>query len=334
MSGIWKRVDIVFALLFILSPGAVNTPIAQSADDVIRVGMIGLDTSHVIAFTRILNDASRADHVPGARVVAGFKGGSPDVESSYTRVDRFTEQLRDDFGVKIVDTIPELCEMVDAVMIESVDGRPHLEQAKPVIEAGLPMFIDKPMAGSFEDALEIARLAKRAGVPWFSSSSLRYAKPIREAMDPEVVGKIVACDAYSPCSYEPHHPDLYWYGVHGVEILYAAMGKGCVSVTRVSTPDEDLVVGRWEGGRIGTFRGMRHAKRGYGCTVFGEKAIASGSGHEYQSLIREVVKFFKTGEPPIPPEETVEMFAFMQIADESKEAGGKPVAMPKIDLGE
>ncbi len=332
MRVFWKSTSIVLVLLLLLSCATLETSFAQSSDDVIRVGMIGLDTSHVIAFTRIMNDASRPDHVPGARVVAGFKGGSPDIESSYTRVDKFTEQLRDEFGVKIVDTIPELCEMVDAVMIESVDGRPHLEQAKPVIEAGLPMFIDKPFAGSLQDALEIAHLAKEAGVPWFSSSSLRYARPIRDAMDPEIVGKIIACDAYSPCSYEPHHPDLYWYGVHGVEILYAAMGKGCVSVTRVSTPDEDLVVGRWEDGRIGTFRGMRHAKRGYGCTVFGDKAIATGSGHEYQSLIKEVVKFFQTGEPPIPPEETVEMFAFMQAADDSKEAGGKPVDMPKIEF--
>ncbi len=305
---------------------------AQQSEREIRIGMIGLDTSHVITFTSMLNDPSHPDHVAGARVVAGFKGGSPDVQASYTRVEKFTEQLRDKWGITIVDSIPELCEMVDAVMIESVDGRPHLEQARPVIAARLPFFIDKPMAGSYADALQIARLARAANVPWFSSSSLRFADDIRKAMDPGIVGKIVACDAYSPCPTEPHHPDLFWYGIHGVEILYAAMGPGCQSVTRVSTPDMDVVVGRWKDGRIGTFPGMRTGRRGYGCTVFGEKAVATGQGHSYRGLVEEIVKFFRTGQPPIPPEETLELLAFMEAADRSKAEGGIPVAMPEISL--
>jgi predicted dehydrogenase len=294
--------------------------------------MIGLDTSHVIAFTAMMNDPSKPEHVSGARVVAGFKGGSTDIESSYGRVDNYTADLRDRWGVKIVDSIPQLCTMVDAVMIESVDGRPHLAQAKPVIEAGLPFFIDKPMAGSLADAIEIARLARKANVPWFSSSSLRFAGDIRKAIDPDVVGKIVACDAYSPCSLEPHHPDLFWYGIHGVEILYAAMGPGCVSVSRVSTPDMDVVVGQWKDGRVGTFRGMRTGKGGYGCTVFGEKAVVTGEGQDYRGLVSEIVKFFKTRKPPVPPEETLELLAFMEAADKSKEQRGAPVPMPKISL--
>jgi len=298
----------------------------------IRIGMIGLDTSHVVAFTAMLNDPSHADHVPGARVVAGLKGGSPDLEASWSRVEKYTAELRDKWGVKIVDSIPELCKMVDAVMIESVDGRPHLQQAKPVIEAGHPFFIDKPMAGSLADAIEIARLARKSNVPWFSSSSTRFADPICKAMDPELVGKILACDAYSPCSMEPHHPDLFWYGIHGVEILYTAMGPGCVSVSRVSTPDMDLVVGRWKDGRVGTFRGMRTGPHKYGCTVFGQKAVVTGEGHSYRGLVEEIVKFFRTKKPPVPPEETLELLAFMEAADKSKEEGGAPVPVPEISL--
>ena len=140
----------------------------------IRIGMIGLDTSHVVGFTSMLNDPSHEHHVPGAQMVAAFKGGSQDVEASYTRVDKFTSELRDNWGVEIVDTIPQLCEKVDAIMLESVDGRAHLEQAEPVIEAGLPLFIDKPMAASLADAIKIAQLARKASVPCFSSSSLRF----------------------------------------------------------------------------------------------------------------------------------------------------------------
>jgi hypothetical protein len=270
--------------------------------------------------------------VPGAKVVAGFKGGSPDNPASWDRVEEYTKQLQDDFGVEIVDTIPALCERVDGVLITSVDGRPHLEQAKPVIEAGLPFFVDKPVAGTFEDVLEIARLARQAGVPWFGGSSLRWYSAVREAIDPAKVGDILGCDAYSPCSLEPHHPDLFWYGVHGMEILYAAMGRGCQTVQRVSMPDTDFVVGVWEGNRIGTFRGTRAGQHDYGATVFGTQAITKVGGHSYKGLIEQIVRLMQTKEPPMDPAEIVEEYAFMQAADESKRQGGAPVRLPEFSL--
>ena len=174
---------------------------AASADD-LRVGMIGLDTSHVIAFTEVLNNPDHKDHIPGAKVVAAYKGGSDDVESSYTRVDDYTKQLQDRFGVKIVDTIEELCTMVDAVLLESVDGRPHLEQVKPVFAAKKPVFIDKPMAGNLADGLEIFRLAKENDVPCWSSSSLRFGPSIAGMKNREDVGQVLGCDAFSPCSLD------------------------------------------------------------------------------------------------------------------------------------
>lgn len=301
-------------------------------DGVLRLGLIGLDTSHVIAFTNILNDPNHKEHVPGAKVIAGVKGGVPDNETSWSRVDKYTEELRDKWGVEIVETIPELCKKVDAVLITTVDGRPHLEEAKPVIEAGLPFFIDKPVAGSYEDALEIARLAKKAGVPWFGGSSLRWWSGMREAIDPEKVGDVLGCDAYSPCSLEEHHPDLFWYGVHGVEILYTVMGTGCKTVSRFAEEDTDVVVGVWEGGRIGTYRGKRKGTHDYGATIFGTKSITTVRGHSYRGLLVEVVKFFQTKQPPLSAEEIVELYAFMQMADESKKQGGKAVKMPEFTL--
>ncbi len=300
--------------------------------DEIRLGLIGLDTSHVIAFTRILNDSSHSNHVPGVRVVAGYKGGSADVNASASRVDRFTNQLKNDFGIEIVETIPDLCEKVDGILLTSLDGRKHLPQAKHVIEAGLPMFIDKPIAASLEDVVAIAQLAKDHNVPWFGGSSLRWWEGVREAADPDNVGTVLGCDTYSPCSYEPHHPDLFWYGVHGVSLLYAAMGTGCQQVTRTSTDELDMVVGRWEGGRIGTFRGIREGKKGYGGTVFGSKKIVSFEGHSYKGLIEEIVTFFKTGKSPMGAQEIIEMYAFMHAADLSKEQGGVPVDVPQFTL--
>jgi len=300
----------------------------------LRLGIIGLDTSHVVAFTQVLNDEKNANHVPGARVVAAFKGGSPDVEASASRVEGFTKTLREKWGVEIVDSIPALCEKVDAVLIESVDGRPHLEQVKPVFAAKKRVFIDKPLAGSWKDGAEIARLSKESGTPFFSASSIRfYESIVKTKQDPDL-GKVIGCESFGHFSTEPHHPDLFWYGVHAVEGLYSVMGAGCESVTRVDAKDYTVVVGKWKDGRIGTFRGMKKGGKEYGVTVFGEKGERSSLGvkgrNGYGNLVAEIVKFFQTGIPPVSPEECVEVLAFMQAADLSKERGGVPVKLDEL----
>jgi predicted dehydrogenase len=301
---------------------------ARAEEKVFRLGMIGLDTSHVIAFTKLINNPAKNY---GCKVVVGYAGGSPDISSSANRVEKFTNQLRDEFGVEIVDTIEELCQKVDGVLLESVDGRPHLKQVRPVIAAKKPVFIDKPMAGNLADVIEIFRLAKENNVPCWSSSSLRFGPGIIGMRDNDEVGRVLGCDAFGPCSLEEHHPDLYWYGVHGVEILFTIMGPGCETVSRLQTKDYEFVVGLWKGGRIGTFRGLRTGKRGYGSTVFGIKSIAQGGKYGgYEPLVDEIIKFFKTGNAPVPPEETIEIFAFMSAADESKAKGGAAVSITEL----
>ncbi len=298
---------------------------AGKENGIFRIGLIGLDTSHVIAFTKLLNDPAK-DY--SCQVVAGYPGGSPDVQASASRVEKYTNQLRDEFGLEIVDSIEELCEKVDGVLLESVDGRPHLEQVGPVIAAKKPVFIDKPMAGSLADVLEIFRLAKEHGVPCWSSSSLRFGPGVLGMRNNEAVGEVRGCDAFSPCSLEEHHPDLYWYGVHGVEILFTIMGTGCQAVQRTQTDGYEFVVGLWKDGRIGTYRGLKSGKTDYGAMVFGTKGIArSGSYEGYGHLVEEIVKFFKSGTVPVPAEETIEIFAFMTAADVSKARGGAPVTL-------
>jgi predicted dehydrogenase len=316
----------VRVLLFLLAAAA-----SLSAAE-LRVGIIGTDTSHVPAFTQMLNDdPAAADHIPGARVVAAYKGGSRDVENSANRVDGFAGQINGKWAVEIVPDIPTLLSKVDVVLLSSVDGRVHLEQARQVIAAHKPVFIDKPLAATLEDALEIARLAKAAGVPWFSSSSLRFGEIASAGKFPDTTG----VGAFGPGDLEPHqYLDLSWYAIHTVEILYTLMGPGCESVTRTSTPDTDVVVGRWKDGRIGTVRAIRpHSD--YGAVVYrGNKIVEikpQGAG-SYRPLVQEVVKFFQTGTPPVPNEETLEIFAFMDAAQKSKEQGGRPVALRAVNF--
>jgi predicted dehydrogenase len=297
----------------------------------LRAGIIGLDTSHVVAFTKLLNSPKATGDLAGIRVVAAYPAGSPDVPASRDRIDGYTKTLREQYGVEIVGSIDELLKKVDVVLLESVDGRPHLEQVKPVLKAGKPVFIDKPVANSLADAIQIYELAKAQQVPVFSSSSLRFYPGIQAARTDPKLGGVVGCLTYGPCPLEEHYPDLFWYGIHGVEVLFTIMGPGCESVTRTHTRDTEVVTGVWKDGRVGTFRGIRGAASPYGAIVFGKKAVlpAETKG-SYEPLVVEIGKFLRTGKPPVSAEETLEIVAFMEAADESKRRGGVPVLIAEV----
>lgn len=319
-----------FTLLVVGLGHSLNPVVATAQEDeTLRIGIIGLDTSHAIAFTQEFNRSPAAEEMQNCRVVAAYPHGSRDIESSVSRIPKYTEQIQE-MGVEIVDSIDALLERVDCVLLETNDGRPHLEQALQVFRAGKPVFVDKPLAASLEDAVAIFKAAAHYDVPVFSSSSLRYSETT-QAIRNGSLGRVLGCDAYSPCSLEETHPDLFWYGIHGVETLFTCMGAGCESVSRTSTPDFDVVVGRWDDGRIGTFRGIRSGKSGYGGTAFGEQEIATlGPYGGYQPLLVEIARFFRTGEAPVDPAETIEIYAFMQAADESKARGGEPVSVIEV----
>jgi len=233
---------------------------AQSGmNEGLREGIIGLDTSHSIAFTKVLNDSNAGDEYGGYKVIAAYPKGSLDIKTSVERIEGYTREVQA-LGVDIVDSLETLLTKVDVVLLETNDGRRHLEQALPVLKAGKRLFIDKPMAASLSDAMIIFAAAKHYNVPVFSSSSLRFIKGMRELKD-GVIGKVLGTDAYSPATIEKTHPDLFWYGIHGVEILFSAMGKGCKTVVRIAAPDADMAVGTWEDGRIGSFRGLRSGRK-------------------------------------------------------------------------
>ena len=340
----WALVFATSLLLLAMRPVDAQQAAPAGKQD-IRIGLIGIDSSHAGAFTQLLNDPARADHIPGARVVAAFKGGSPDVEASATRIEKFTAELRDKWKIEFVDSIEELVKRVDAVMVTSVDGRVHLEQARSVLAARKPLFVDKPFTASVRDALEIARLARENSTPVFSSSSLRFNEEVQAVKRDPRVSQVTGAMTWGPASLEPHHPDLFWYGVHAVEILYTFMGPGCDRVSRNNTAGADLVSCTWQDGRIGSVRGNRNSASTYGQVVFGPKAIvsvptpdevntaAADKRSSYYGLIAAVVEFFRTGRSPVPLEETIEIMAFMEAADVSKARNGAPVAIAEVMKG-
>jgi predicted dehydrogenase len=302
---------------------------AQETPKLLRAGMVGLDTSHVPAFTKLFNHPQADGDLAGIKIVAGYPGGT-DMPASATRVEKFTQQMRD-MGVEIVDSIPALMEKVDVVLLESVDGRIHLQEAREIFKAGKPVFIDKPLAGSLAEAVAIVELAKKHGVPFFSSSSSRFGDDLRRLLDNPEVGDLLGAATWGPCSYQAGTPDMFFYGIHGIEALFTLMGTGCETVSRTKGANHDQVTGVWKDGRVGAYRGIVKGKADFGAVAYGSKGILqAGKAGSYEPLCRQIGKFFRTGQAPVSPEETLEIFAFMEAADESLRQGGKPVALAEV----
>jgi hypothetical protein len=234
--------------------------------------------------------------------------------------------------VKIVDSLDELADQCDVFLLESVDGRPHLKQFR-TIARGKPVFVDKPAAGSLADLLTIYRVADETHTPVYTSSSLRFVKEVQDAANNKSIGDIVGCETLSPMEIQKDHPDLFWYGIHGVEPLFTIMGTGCQTVARVDSPLSTVVVGKWKDGRLGSYRGL---KKGYyyALSLYGTKKVIQETGYPgkqgYDPAVTAMCEFFKSGKPPLNREETIEIYAFMEAADASKKAGGKPVALADI----
>jgi predicted dehydrogenase len=299
-----------------------------------RVGIVDTDTSHAVEFTKRLNHIGIAEEqwVDGAQVVAAWT--APSVILPEERHHEYNRILREELGVRFVDSLDELRKSVDAVMVLSQDGSVHLARAKPFLEAGMPVFVDKPFACSLSDALRMADIATKHNAPLFSSSSLRYALEVQRVHEQAAQwGAVVGADAFSPAPTHPRNPGLFHYGIHGVETLFALMGKGCRRVRCVYHDDGEVVVGEWTDGRIGTMRGIRKGAYAYGFTVVCEKqvwATTIDTRFIYRELLKRVVAMFATRRPPLDIAETLEIVAFIEGARQSAEQHGVPVDLPKL----
>jgi len=292
-----------------------------------KIGVVGLDTSHSPMFTKMLNDSEHEYHIPGFRVIGAYPGGSEAFSLSRNRVRGYTEELRAG-GVRMYDSIPGLVRDVDAVLLESVDGSQHLEQFRQMA-VGKPVFVDKPFATSTADAQAIVDLADKTGTPLMSSSSLRYAAGIADLVAEGE--KVVCCEAFGPAAILEDYPGLFWYGIHSAEMLFAFMGQGCRAARCIEFPAMDVVIGQWQDGRQGILRGTRFEKGPFGCVVHTDQGVRMGVAKTrptyYSLLMEQIAEFFKTGTPPIDIQETLNIIAFLQAANQSKAQGGQVIAI-------
>jgi hypothetical protein len=297
-----------------------------AADRRLRVGIVGCDTSHVVEFTKLINDAEATGAAAEVQVTVAYPGGSPDLPASRDRVAGYVAQLRDR-SITIVDSLDALVDQCDAILLESVDGRVHYEQFRAIAK-GKPVFIDKPAAASLADVIAIFRYGDQTRTPVYSTSPLRFCEAVESLSNEKKFGDMLGCETVSPLKIEPHHPDLFWYGIHGVESLFAIMGRGCETVTCTDSDLSAVAVGKWRDGRIGVYRGLKKGQTLYAFTAYGTNEIAYRSGFSgYQPSVQQICSFLLSGEPPVNREDTIEIFAFMEAADESKRLDGKAVSL-------
>jgi predicted dehydrogenase len=319
---------------------------AQDAKPV-RVGVLGLDNYQAIAYTQLFNDPKAVGDLAGLRVVAAFPAAaSADIPESVDSLPKWKADI-EKMRVKIVGSVDELLQSCDAVMIMSLDGRKHLEQATPVLKAGKRLYIGRPLAATLSEAVAIMKFAETTKTPCWTSSQHRFSPGFIGMRNHREVGRVLGCDVYGGCPIEPHHAEFYWHAVHSIETLYTIMGPGCESVRCTSTATAESITGVWNDGRVGTYRGIKKGALKYSATVFGDKGVSTAGvyGHGvpvkgvaptddkymgYEGIAIEMAKFFKGGPAPVSATETLEIFAFMEAAHESKRRQGESVRIAEV----
>jgi hypothetical protein len=292
----------------------------------IRIGIIGMDSTHAIEFTRLIN----AETSSSARIVGACVGCETDFPLSLNRREQIGRTLNEEFKLPVFSSAKELLDQVDSIMVLNCDGRCHRREILPLLSAKKPIFVDKPFSADWREAVEILQAARTSGTPCFSASALRYSAGLDSAKKlltdrPARIGCSV------PHRAEPGHPDLSWYGIHGVEAAYALLGVGCRTVKRNISKSEDVTTGVWaDGSEVAIHRSTNDASAEFRTTVTatgGEEIIR---GHNYHGLIKAIVQFFETGRTPVSEKEMIEVLAFIAAADESRDANGANIDLPQM----
>jgi virulence factor len=295
-----------------------------------RIGAIGIDTSHLPEFTRRIREMHDAG-TTACLVTRSFDAGDHGwpVGEDVDNWRRATEEL----GVTAASSMDELLDDVDGVMVLAIDGHRHLELARPALERGLPTYIDKPLTCSSGEATGILRLARASGAPCYSASSLRFATEL-ERIDLGELGDLVAIDAFGPGELNPSMEGLFHYGVHTLEMVDAIWGPGVARVRAIEDEQRHLVDLEYGDGRHAHLRLERAGAYDFGATIHGEKGVTQfcvDFGPVYTRLVQAMTQFFSGGGAPVELLDIVKTVAVMEAGNASCREGGRWLDVPAIE---
>lgn len=295
-------------------------------NDEIKIGLIGLDTSHCEAFTQVFNDSSYAHHIPGARVVVACPGVSTDYPPSVQRSVCYIDKLKNSYKIPMVETPEEVASQCDLVMITSLDGRKHLEFVEKVAPFKKPTFVDKPFTTTSSDAERIVKLSKEGGFPLMSCSALRYMDGFRKGLETQEHGALKGMHVFGTMILDDFMPGWFFYGVHWVEMVVAAFGPDFKDIVVQSDEDQDHLLARWKTGAFATINGQRTAHRNWGVTFHFEKYfinvdLQKDSRLIYCGMLEKVIQELAHGKMPVSYEEMLAVVRMMEVANKSRQNG-------------
>lgn len=287
----------------------------------VKFGLIGLDSPHAAAFTRLLNGSGdQSPVVPGGKVVAAWPGEvARDFPLSRDRLGPITESVRS-LGVPIETSIDGVAYQCDALLVLAVDARRHPDYFMRCVPFGMPVYVDTRFALSPAEASAMLTEAKRQGALPLAGSPKRFSVDFVRAVGTD---RADAIDVSGPMPMQPTQPGLFWYGIHMVDLVMAAMGTGCVEVLVRGGGPSELVVATWGDGRTATIRGRSEWRpvthgmvhRGSISTAF----AVHTSDLMFAGLLRAIVDACRAGLPMIPPDEIEHVVAVTAAANQSRD---------------
>lgn len=301
----------------------------------IRLGCIGIDSSHLPEFTKRIKALNEAGQTP-CRVTQFWTDGKHD----WPNPDDIKKWKTDTLGMGVTEakSLEEMLGSVDGVLVLAVNGNKHKDYAMPSLQRGLPTYIDKPMTCNLEEAKQLLAAARKSGARAYSASSLRFVTEIPK-LDFAKLGKIVAIDAYGAGELLDMMPDLWHYGCHSIELVDAifkasGQGPGVKRISAIRFEDRHLVDYEYRDGRYVRIRLERKGTWSFGATVHGEQAVQQfvvDFGPVYTRLVEGMVKFFEGREAPVSLRDIVENVAVMEKGNESIKRDGAWVDVPPIE---
>ncbi len=301
---------------------------AAPATGTLRLGILGLDSSHVPEFTRRIHGMTDAG-TSRCRVTRFWSDGQHDMpESEVAKWRADTEAM----GVEEADSLDALLDEVDGVLVLTVNGAKHEAQAAEALKRGLPTYIDKPLANDLASAQRILAAAREGKARCYSASSLRFATEL-DQVPREQLGELVAIDAVGPGELNDAMPRLLFYGVHTVEMVDALWGPGVSHVRADAGDDRDVIQLRYRDGRYAHLRLERRGGYDFAATLHGTQGVHHFKvdfAPVYSRLVAGMVRFFEGGDAPADLRDIVENIAVIEAAHSSLEQNGAWVGVSAI----
>ncbi|MGQ9454472.1 MAG: Gfo/Idh/MocA family protein [Armatimonadota bacterium] len=285
----------------------------------INVNILGLDSSHTIEFARrlVATDCPQDQHVEGATVRKVMRFETPFQDA--TGLDMRQKQL-EAWGIKVTTDLADAIDDCDAIILCINDPSLHLEYFCRIANLGKPIFVDKPLADSVANAKQILETATKNNTAFFSCSSLRFVPQLIQAC--AKVASPSRVSTFGPLGQAPAGSSIIWYGVHSVEMMQCALGRGAATVRAVADDMGVILMVDYNDSRKGLVE-LCHNSSHYGGSLRGREAAAfiADTSRLYSDLLRVIIKFFESLEAPVHPLDALEITAILEAADKSVKSG-------------